>query len=294
MTDTVTEWIKRHAHPLSTQDAWAPLDDQSPWGDIVGDAPLVALGCSTRQTHELSTTAHRALRFLVEEKGFRTLALEGDDPERLGLDEYVRTGDGDPLAMLAEARPFLRTGEILDVVTWMREHNERHPHDQVRFARLPEGARLEPTTRRELERQLADDVLWWHEHTGDKIVYWGGIAHTAVAPGSLGGHLRERFGSGYLSVGLTFEDGALPWPITAPPADFAETPLSATDLDTFLLDLRVARPEAVRAWLEAPTKTRMIGPTQDPLEHLSDGAFGDWFDVVGHHRHVTPAHLIAG
>jgi erythromycin esterase len=27
------------------------------------------------------------------------------------------------------------------------------------------------------ERCLAGNTVWWYEHTGDKIVYWGGSAH---------------------------------------------------------------------------------------------------------------------
>ncbi|MEU0568145.1 erythromycin esterase family protein [Nonomuraea sp. NPDC005983] len=295
MNETVSQWIKRHAHPLTTPAPQAPLDDLLPLRDMAADAAIVAVGASTRQAYELSAIAHRILRFLVEELGFRSLALEGDDPGRVGLDAYVRTGRGDPRAALAEARPFWRTEEILGVVSWMRAYNERHPHDQVRFAELPESSRQAPPppSREDLEKRLADDVIWWRGRTGDKIVYWGGIAHTVVSPGSLGGHLRERFGPAYLSVGLTFEDGSLPGPVPAPPADFAETLLSTTDMDAFFLDLRAARPDPVRAWLETPARTRLVGPAQDPTAHLSGGSFGDWFDVVAHHRRVTPVHLIS-
>ncbi|MFF4779162.1 erythromycin esterase family protein [Microtetraspora fusca] len=293
MNETISEWIERHAHPLTTLDPRAPLDDLGPLGDMAADAAIVAVGASTRQAHELSAVAHRILRLLVEKRGFRSLALEGDDPERVGLGAYVRTGHGDPRALLARARPFWRTEEILGVVTWMRAHNERHPHDPVRFAGLPEPSRPAPLTREDLEERLADDVIRWRERSGDKIVYWGGIAHTIQSPGHLGGHLRERFGSGYLSIGLTFEYGALPMPVPSPPADFAETPLSAAGLDAFLLDLRTPGPEPVRAWLEEPARTRLIGPTQDPTEHLSGGSFGDWFDIVAHQRRVTPVHLIS-
>ncbi|MBF8186412.1 erythromycin esterase family protein [Nonomuraea sp. K274] len=290
MNETVSQWIRRHAWPLTTLDPQAPLGDLLPLRDLAADAAVVTVGASTRQAHELSAIAHRILRFLVEERGFRSLALEGDDPVRVGLDAYVSTGRGDPRAALAEARPFWRTEEILGVVSWMRAHNERHPHDQVRFADVRGQA---APAREDLERRLADDTIGWHERSGDKIVYWGGIAHTRDSPGSLGGHLRERFGPAYLSIGLTFEDGTLPVPVPAPPADFAETPLSAAGLDAFLLNLRAERPDAVRAWLDAPARTRLIGPAQDPAEHLSGGTFGGWFDVVAHHRHVTPVRLLS-
>ncbi|MEV6153198.1 erythromycin esterase family protein [Nonomuraea sp. NPDC052129] len=313
MTDTTAAWINRHAHPLDLFPGLLPLRD------IVRDATVVALGASTRQAHELSVSAHRMVRFLVEELGFRSLALEGDDPARVGLDDYVRTGKGDPRVSLAGARAFWRTGEILDLVRWMRAYNEDHPHDPVRFAGVRPPA--EPAAgMKAIERRMAEDTIWWHERTGDKIVYWGGLAHTSIGTGLLrlgppssaqvsqgsgspsspeaaayrnvGGHLRERFGTGYLSIGLTFGHGTLPFEVPAPPPDFAETVLSAADLDDFLLDLRVEAPAAVRAWLDAPARTRLIGPRYDPADdaayHLSGGSFGGWFDAVVHHERVTP------
>jgi erythromycin esterase len=331
MTDTTAAWINRHAHPLTTLDPRAPLPDLRPLRDIVRDASIVALGASTRQAHELSVSAHRMARFLVEELGFRSLALEGDDPARVGLDDYVRTGKGDPRASLAGARAFWRTGEILDLVHWMRAYNEDHPDDPVRFAGVRPQA--EPAVgMTAIERRMAEDTIWWHERTGDKIVYWGGLAHTSigiglqrldspssplvsqgsgspsspqVSPGTgspssseaaayrnVGGQLRERFGTGYLSIGLTFGHGTLPYEVPAPLPDFAETALSAAGLDAFLLDLRVEGPAAVRAWLDAPARTRVIGPRYDPADdaayHLSGGSFGGWFDAVVHHERVTP------
>ncbi|GLZ42691.1 erythromycin esterase family protein [Actinokineospora sp. NBRC 105648] len=288
---TVAQWIRQHAHPLTTVDIQAPLDDLRPLRAMVGDAAVVAIGASTRQAHELSTTTHRILRFLVEELHFRALALEGDDPARVGLDAYVRAGHGDPRAALAEARPFWRTEEILGVISWMRTHNEQHPLDPIRFTELPNRPRPDPPTTPDQGKTRADNVTRWHEQSGDKIVYWGGIAHTAVSPGSVGGHLRERFGAEYLSVALTFDHGTLPTPVPTPPADYAETALNDAGIGPFLLDLRTPRPTPVQAWLETPTKTRLFGRTQDPTQHLSGAPFGTWFDVVGHHPEVTPVHL---
>ncbi|MDL5206271.1 erythromycin esterase family protein [Streptomyces sp. ALI-76-A] len=118
---------------------------------------------------------------LVEELGFRSLALEGDDASRVGLDEYIRTGTGDPRVMLSEARSFWQTEEIVDVIRWMRSFNRRHPDDPVRFAgaaRSPQGQTSPLGGLAGIERSLAEGANRWHEDTSDRIVYWGGIAHT--------------------------------------------------------------------------------------------------------------------
>lgn len=309
--ETATEWIKKNSHVLATRKPDEPLDDLRPLAPLVRDAKIVALGAAARQTRELSEVAHRIVRLLVEEEGFRSLALEGDDPGRLGLDAYVVTGEGDPRALLAEARAFWQTAEILELVRWMRSYNQRHPEEPVRFSQPPaEPARH--TTRldglAELERTLADGVTWWQQHTGDKVVYWGGMAHTAVgAPctvspseppetqQNMGGYLRERLGSGFRSVGLTLAHGSIGQPLPAPSQNFVDSLLSAAaeNRTGYLLDLGTPRPEPIRRFLDTPTRTRLIGPSydhrDDEAHHLSGGSLASWFDAVVHTQEVTPA-----
>ncbi|MFD7547732.1 erythromycin esterase family protein [Streptomyces sp. NPDC059816] len=300
MTDQVTRWIGQHAHPLTTLDPAAPPTDLLPLADLVGDAAVVALGASTRQSHELSALAHRIVRLLVEERGFRSLALEGDDATRVGLDAYVSTGTGDPRALLAGARSFWRTAEILDLVHWMRAFNLRRPDDPVRFAASTVTGPVPALDGMAgIEWTLAEAAIQWHERTGDKVVYWGGLVHTAAGTATsptdhrnAGSYLRERFGTGYASLGLTFHHGTLPVAVPHPPTEYAEAVLGSAGPDAYLLDLRTGAPPAVRTWLTAPTSTRMIGPGYDPTEdadhHVTGGALTDWFDAVLHVRTVTP------
>ncbi|XHL92153.1 erythromycin esterase family protein [Streptomyces niveus] len=239
-----------------------------------------------------------------------------DDASRVGLDEYISGGTGNPQALLAEARSFWQTGEILDVIRWMRSFNLRHPDDPVRFAGVVDSRRRDQEQGHRLdglagiEVTLAEDTIRWHEHTGDKIVYWGGIAHTAngnprtVSPSSpplthrnAGSYLREHFGAGYVSIGLTFHHGMAPYPIPAPPAEFADAVLGGTGLDAYLLDLHADGPTSVRTWLDTPTRTRLIGPHYDPDDnpayHLSGGSLADWFDAILHTQEVTPVRLLS-
>lgn len=293
-------WINDHAVPVRLDGL---PDELEPVRAMVGEARVVALGAATRDSHELSVLADRLLRFLVAELGFRALALEGDDPASVLLDEYVRTGAGDPHALLAGARSFLRTTELLDVVGWVRRFNEQHPADPVRIVHTRDTGRhvgVQTGGLDTIDRMLAENVLDWHQSTGQRIVYWGGTAHTAVAPRrvlspgpgsagpSAGSHLREHLAAGYLSVGLTFDHGKTFHEFPAPAEGFAEAPLGQADEPVFLLDLRA---EPGNAWVHRPVRTRLVGPVYDPADdaayHLAGGTFGEWFDVVGHCREVT-------
>ncbi|MFB9904568.1 erythromycin esterase family protein [Allokutzneria oryzae] len=304
---TITDWLNEHAHPVAPTPS-AESADLLPLGDLVGDAVVVALSQSSRQARELSLLSHRILRFLVEHKGFRSVVLEGDDMSSVYLDDYVRSGVGDPEEILAEARSFWRTEEILGMVRWVRSYNERHPGDPVRIAH-PSHFPAELGSLTEIERLLAQNTIKWHDSTKHKIVYWGGTAHVSkgdprtVSPSTptetsrnAGGWLRERFGSGFVSIGMTFHHGDVPYRVPAPPAEFAESALGDVDLDAFFLDLRGDHPAPVDAWLHTPTKTRLIGPhydfDNDADHHLAGGSFAGWFDVVFHVRQASSVRLI--
>ena len=141
----------------------------------------------------------------------------------------------------------------------------------------------------DIERRLADTTIAWHEQTGHRIVYWGGLAHTAigVATGrNVGSHLRARFGSGYVSIALTFHHGSLPSLVDVPPADYVEAVFGEVDLETYLLEIHGRWPESVRGWLDAPAKTRLIGPG---IHELHGPSLRTWFDFVLYTRRVTPA-----
>jgi erythromycin esterase len=310
----VTRWIVENAHPLTTVDPGAPLSDLAPLADMVGDARVVGVGRPTHGAHELSTLTHRIVRLLVEHLGFRSLALEEGWTTGIPIDEYLRTGSGDPRELVKGASPPHRTEEFLDVLRWMRAYNEVNPTDPLRFVGVDISNELHAidamASMSYIESCLADNTIWWHEHTGHKIVYWSG-SHTAIghartvtfppAPPktgrNAGSYLREHFGAGFVSVGLSFHHGSVPNPVPAPTPGRADALLGSTGLAAYLLDLRADQPDPVRTRLQAPAKLRLIGPNYDPDDdashHMSGGSLNDWFDLIIHHREVTPTHPIA-
>ncbi|MFD3944019.1 erythromycin esterase family protein [Streptomyces sp. NPDC058579] len=114
-----------------------PLTDLRPLDRMIGSAKVVGIGEATHSSAEFFETKHRIFEHLVEKKGFTTFALEANWSAGLRIDDYVRFGKGDPKRIMAEefqnAYRFWNTEEYLDLITWMRQHNLRHPDHQVRF-----------------------------------------------------------------------------------------------------------------------------------------------------------------
>lgn len=122
-------WLDRQANPLSGTDLALPLDDLRALR--VGAAEIVGLGESAHGAHDQFWVKARVVRFLVEEAGFRTVALEEDFAHGIELDRYVTTGDGDPTELALAGTDMWRTAEMVGLLGWLREHN-RASADPVR------------------------------------------------------------------------------------------------------------------------------------------------------------------
>ncbi|MFF7252713.1 erythromycin esterase family protein [Streptomyces microflavus] len=403
----VRNWIRSTAHPLTTV---APLEDLRPLlGMLGGRTAVVGYGAGTRGAHELFALQARIAGLLIGEAGFRAVAFDQDWTLGVRLDTYVRTGAGDPVALLESAEPFCRTAEVLALVRWMRAFNETHPHDPVRFVGVSphgtgpsaydtvadyvrraapelldelescyEGLRpqgevdahtrrfralpdrgpwrdraraahalvagvppsdghawalhnarvivqyhelhdhdhdpLDPHNMACYERFFAENVLWWHRHTGRKVLFWTSSSHSAKAPGraigsppdpadgsrNAGSHLQDRLGDRYLSIGLTFGrgelatyTGATPHRVPRPAPPLVESVLEDDTVGDYLLNLRADAPRPVADWLGRTARSRAIGPHHDPdddtAHHMTGGSLAEWFDILVHRRHVTPA-----
>ncbi|MFD5201191.1 erythromycin esterase family protein [Streptomyces sp. NPDC058375] len=109
-----------------------------------------------------------------------------------------------------------------------------------------------------------------------------------------------RLGERYSSIGLTFGRGELatytgarphrvPWPV--PP--LVESVLEDDTAGDYPLNLRTDAPRPVADWLAGTAVSRAIGPRHDPdddtAHHMTGGSPAEWFDILVHRRHVTPA-----
>ena len=121
----VGAWLGAHAKPFGGSHLSLPHTELDFLREVVGDARVVALGENTHGTRDFFEMKARILRFLVEEMGFNTFAIEATWPESRRLDHYVRTGEGDPRVLLSGLYFWTwNTVSVLEMIEWMRAHNE--------------------------------------------------------------------------------------------------------------------------------------------------------------------------
>ena len=124
----VIPWLQKSAIPLNGVDPGLPDNDLERLEPIFKNVQIIGVGEATHGTSDFFRFKHRLFEFLVENCGFTVLALESDWFNCELIDDYVRTGAGDPEALLCVSNyPHWRRHEVLNVIKWMRAYNSKLP-----------------------------------------------------------------------------------------------------------------------------------------------------------------------
>lgn len=118
-----SDWVRRRALPLT-----GGLNDFDDLMDLVGDARIVMLGEASHGTAEFYATRARFTQRLIAEKGFNLVAIEGDWPDSLGVNRFVKGGPGTAFDSLRGFKRYptwmWRNTVVLSFIEWLRAFND--------------------------------------------------------------------------------------------------------------------------------------------------------------------------
>ena len=128
-------------HPDALAEIARPIQGEAEVEEIVSrlaDRRLVLLGEATHGTHEFYDLRASITRRLITRHGFAGVAVEGDWPDALRVDHFVRAqGSGDdetPIDALGSFERFprwmWRNEEVSDFLEWLVEHDRARPPEQ--------------------------------------------------------------------------------------------------------------------------------------------------------------------
>jgi erythromycin esterase-like protein len=135
LVDRAPERLGDAAHPVTG----AP-EDYDALLDLAGDRRFVLIGEASHGTHEFYRERARITRRLIDELGFKAVAVEADWPDAYRVNRYVMglSHDGDAATALSDFRRFpawmWRNRDVVQFVEWLRARNNAHgPATKARF-----------------------------------------------------------------------------------------------------------------------------------------------------------------
>ncbi|MGH3309643.1 MAG: erythromycin esterase family protein [Streptomyces sp.] len=129
-TDPVVRWAGRAAVPIRDLDRPGP--DLARLRHATREARIVGLGEAAHKLTEVTALKRRAVEYLIEERGFRSLAWEDDWTLGIQINDYIHGRRDDRDALVAQMSRSWRTREVADLLTWLRGYNSTHDN-RVRF-----------------------------------------------------------------------------------------------------------------------------------------------------------------
>lgn len=158
-----------HVVQLRSTDPDAGFDDLLSLANQFATTDVVGLGEATHGAREFFELRHRLTRFLVEELGFRAVALEASLPAALAIHDYVLYGEGDAETAVRDLNSwFWKTEGSLALIRWLREFNEGRPFaDRVHCYGIDVGDPSAPAAR--IRKFLRDVDPGYYETIQDEL-----------------------------------------------------------------------------------------------------------------------------
>ena len=120
--------IREHAHVVT-----GARQDYQPLMELIGDSRFVLLGEASHGTHDFYHTRAQITEWLIQEKGFSTVAVEADWPDAHRVNRYVqgRGDDAEAVEALGSFKRFptwmWRNTDVVEFIDWLREYNDVLP-----------------------------------------------------------------------------------------------------------------------------------------------------------------------
>lgn len=127
-------WAKTHAQPLQASNKAINDKDLYAVKEMIGEARVVALGEPAHGHREPLAFRNRLFKFLVQDCGFTTIAIEGDLAQSRLAADYIAGGIGTARAAAAALSIGEPAAENIELLNWMRQYNADTTHTiKLRF-----------------------------------------------------------------------------------------------------------------------------------------------------------------
>ncbi len=119
------QWAETQALPILSTDIHADSSDLAGITGLVREAKIVAVGETAHNVQQQLEIRSRFFTYLVEELGFRLLAVETSMPHAERINAYVLGGEGDVDELLWQSGTWqlMANSEMRTTIEWIRQYN---------------------------------------------------------------------------------------------------------------------------------------------------------------------------
>lgn len=210
--DGTLSWLDKKASPLKSAPSPDGYEDLRFLSGLLKDKQVVGLGEASHGTHEFYLQKARIIKYLVQEEGYRMLALEATSNTIEPLDKFIQYGTGDLKAML-KSMGLYNCEEMYDLCIWMMEYNKTKPEkDKFRLVGIDnEEYWADPYSRDEL---MAGNFIERQRASQGRTIIWSHNLHiakdtTMAEFKAMGYYIKEGFGHSFYAIGFDTYKGSV-------------------------------------------------------------------------------------
>ena len=124
--EQLTDWAMENTQKIESLELTESQNDLSSLEQIIGSAEIVCLGENRHDLREQFQLKHRFIKYLVEEMGFTTFALEASLPYSVTINNYILNGKGNIDEIMSNMPGWFLwdTEEIKAIFQWLRTFNQ--------------------------------------------------------------------------------------------------------------------------------------------------------------------------
>lgn len=205
-------WLDKKASPLKSVPSPDKFDDLRFLSGLLKDKQVVGLGEASHGTHEFYVQKGRIIKYLVQEEGYKRLAIEATSSTIEPLDIFIQQGTGDLKGML-KSMGLYNCKEMYDLCMWIRDYNKTKA-EKDKFTLLGidnEEYWADPYSR---DKLMAGTFIEKQRASQCRTIIWSHNLHiakdtTMAEFKAMGYYINEAFGHSFYAIGFDTYKGSV-------------------------------------------------------------------------------------
>ncbi|MCJ8163701.1 erythromycin esterase family protein [Pontibacter sp. E15-1] len=210
--DITINWVNKNAYPLQADSSSSNYHDLRFLSKVLKDKSIIGLGEASHGTQEFYYQKRRIVEYLIQEAGYKMVALESPSTTIEPINQFLQDGTGDMKVML-KAMGLYNSEEMYKLCLWIMTYNKnKSDKDKVKLIGYDsEEYWGNPFTR---DKLMAESLIKARTVQNCKTIVWAHNLHiakdtTMAEFKAMGYYLKKEFGINFYAIGFDTYKGSV-------------------------------------------------------------------------------------